>query len=71
MESEGICTLYEGDYTLKKDTVETVVGVYFYCKDVNLANMHNQKCVRKNNQVHDERECEKVNYFGAQGWASD
>jgi hypothetical protein len=41
MVSEDTCTLCEEDYTLKKDTLETVVGVFFYCRDVSLANMHN------------------------------
>jgi hypothetical protein len=71
MVSEDTCTLCEEDYTLKRGTIETVVGVYFYCRDVCLANMRSQKCVRNNNRVHDEKECERVNYFGAQGWACD
>jgi hypothetical protein len=67
MVNKDICTLCEKDYNLKRDTIETVVGVYFYYMDVNLANMHIQKCVKNNNQVHDEKECERVNCFGAQG----
>jgi hypothetical protein len=67
MVNKDICTLCEKDYTLKRDTIETVVGVYFYYMDVNLANMHIQKCVKNNNRVHDEKECERVNCFGAQG----
>ena len=71
MVSEDICTLCEEDYTLKTDTIVTVVGVYFYCMDVSLANMCNEKCVKNNNQVHDEKECERVNCFGAQGLTCD
>ena len=41
MVSEDICTLCKEEYTLKRDAIEIVVGVYFYCMDVNLANMSN------------------------------
>ena len=67
MVSEEICILCEQDYTLKKDTIETVVGVYFYCMDVSLANMCNQKCVKINNRVHDEKKSKRVSCFLAQG----